>query len=197
MYDIFILMRRDMTDEEIIALYNDGDEGAFKDLIDRYSSPLFNFSARLADRNNATDIVQETFIKVWKNLHNFDMDRASFKTWIFIIARNTITDFLRKKKSLLFSDMENDSDDEDKPTSFSENIPDEKLLPDEALQKLQDSELLNTTLEKLPLNYRTILVLHYQEDMTFDEIGKVLDKPLNTVKSQHYRAIALLRKLLA
>ncbi len=190
-------MRRDMTDEEIIALYNDGDEGAFKDLIDRYSSPLFNFSARLADRNNATDIVQETFIKVWKNLHNFDMDRASFKTWIFIIARNTITDFLRKKKSLLFSDMENDSDDEDKPTSFSENIPDEKLLPDEALQKLQDSELLNTTLEKLPLNYRTILVLHYQEDMTFDEIGKVLDKPLNTVKSQHYRAIALLRKLLA
>ena len=197
-------MPPNITDEEIIALYKNGTEEAFKGLISRYTFPLYNFVARLTDRNNASDVVQETFIKVWKNLRNFDSSKASFKTWIFTIAKNTATDFLRKKKSLVFSDMparnafgiadagggENEGD------SFSENIPDEKLLPDEALQRLQDSDLLNKVLDKLPIYYKIILVLHYQEDMTFDEIGKVLDKPLNTVKSQHRRAITLLRKML-
>jgi RNA polymerase sigma-70 factor (ECF subfamily) len=80
--------------------------------------------------------------------------------------------------------------------NFSENIPDENLLPDEALQKLQDSELLNKILDQIPIHYKTIMILHYQEDMTFDEIGKVLGKSLNTVKSQHRRAIILIRKIL-
>ncbi|MFA5095492.1 MAG: sigma-70 family RNA polymerase sigma factor [Candidatus Paceibacterota bacterium] len=185
-------------DEEIIALYKNGDQEAFKGLISRYSSPLYNFTARLTDKNNASDVVQETFIKVWKNLHKFDPSKASFKTWIFTIAKNTATDFLRKKKSLSFSDMEEsiNKDGSENINSFSENIPDEELIPDEALQKLQDSMLLNKVLDKLPIHYKTILVLHYQEDMTFDEIGKVLDKPLNTVKSQHHRAIVLLRKMI-
>ena len=183
-------------DEEIIALYKSGIGDAFKSLIDRYSSPLYNFTVHLIGKNNAPDIVQETFIKVWKNLHKFDSTKASFKTWIFTIAKNTATDFLRKKKNLLFSDLEEKENNNEENNSFSENIPDEKLLPDGVLQKLQDSELLNKILGKLPVNYKTILVLHYQEDMTFDEIGKVLNKPLNTVKSQYRRAIISLRKML-
>ncbi len=181
------------TDEEIIALYKNGEEEVFKDLINRYISPIFNFAAHLTDRSNASDIVQEIFIKVWKNLHNFDSSKASFKTWIFAIAKNTTIDFLRKKKSLSFSDIEKDNEDD----SFSESIPDQGLIPDEALQKLQDSDLLNKLLDKLPVYYKTILVLHYQEDMTFDEIGKILNKSLNTVKSQHRRAIIELRKMLS
>lgn len=185
------------NDEEIITLYKSGDQKAFKNLINRYTFPLYNFTARLTDRNNASDIVQETFIKVWKNLHKFDSSKASFKTWIFTIAKNTATDFLRKKKSLLFSDMEkNTNKNEDENISFSESIPDEELIPDEALQKLQDIELLNKVLDKLSIHYKTILILHYQEDMTFDEIGKILDKPLNTVKSQHRRAIIELKKMI-
>jgi RNA polymerase sigma-70 factor, ECF subfamily len=184
------------NDEEIIALYKKGVEDAFKGLIDRYTPPLYNFVARLTDQNNASDVVQETFIKVWKNLHNFDSSKASFKTWLFTIAKNTATDFLRKRKSLLFSDMEKDMNSDESINSFSENIPDENLLPDEVLQKLQDSLLLNKVLDKLPIHYKIILVLHYQEDMTFNEIGKILNKPLNTVKSYHRRAIIELRKML-
>lgn len=180
------------TDEEIIILYKNGNKEVFKDLIDKYTSPLYNFTVRLTDKNNAPDIVQDIFIKVWRNLHRFDTAKASFKTWLFTIAKNTITDFLRKKKILSFSDLENYDDD----YSFSEKIPDENLLPDEALQKLQDSELLNKLLDKLPINYKTVLILHYQENMTFLEIGKILDKPLNTVKSHHQRAILELRKML-
>lgn len=183
------------SDEEIITLYKDGKEEALKTLIDRHTPSIYNFIVYLIGKNNAPDIVQETFIKVWKNLHKFDIEKASFKTWIFTIAKNTATDFLRKKKSLLFSDIKKDDDDKNDNT-FCENIPDESLLPDEALQKLQDSEFLKRILEKLTIQNKTVLILHYQEEMTFSEIGKILDKPLNTIKSYHYRAILELRKLL-
>ena len=184
------------TDEEIIRLYKNGDKAAFKKLIDRYSSPLYNFTARLANRNEAPDIVQETFIKAWKNIYRFNPDRASFKTWIFTIAKNSATDFLRKKKSLLFSDMPERTNGDENINSFAENIPTEDLLPDAALQKLEDKQFLGEILEKLRLEYREVLVLHYQEEMTFEEIGKVLDKPLNTVKSQHRRALLELRRII-
>ena len=185
----------EQTDEEIIAQYNEGEVEAFKKLIIRYSSPLYNFTARLTNRSDAVDIVQETFIKAWKNIGRFNSGKASFKTWIFTIAKNTATDFLRKKKSLLFSDMNNT--DEENSISFEENIEAEDLLPDEALQKLQDNEFLNETLEKLRPGYKEVLILHYQEEMTFEEISKVLNRPLNTVKSQHRRAIIELRKIIS
>src|ERR1035437_10110849 len=186
------------SDEEIILLYKNGEEEAFKELINRYTSPIYNFVARLANKNDASDIVQETFIKVWKNLNRFDDTKASFKTWIFTIAKNTVTDFLRKKKSLLFTDLEKDTEED--INSFAENIPDEEMLPDSALQKLQEKEadkkFLNNLLENLHPNYQEVLTLRYQEEMTFEEIGKILDKSLNTVKSQHRRAILELRKML-
>ena len=194
---IFIMAEFEIseTDEDIILAYNNGDREAFKKLIDRYASPLYNFTARLSNKSDASDIVQESFIKAWKNISHFDPGRASFKTWIFTIAKNATTDFLRRKKSILFSDIK--AGDEDDVNSFAENIPDKDLLPDESMQKLEDSKFLNTMLEKLPRDYREVLVLHYQEEMTFAEIGKVLRKPLNTVKSQHRRAVIELRKMIA
>ena len=188
------------SDEEIIELYRNGDQEAFKHLIDRYKTALYNFTARLTNKEDAPDIVAEIFIKVWKNIGRFDKEKASFKTWIFTIGRNTITDFLRKKKNLLFRDMQNrtgeENNNEENGNSFEENIPDENILPDKALQKLQDREFLNNTLKKLSLSEKEILLLHYQEEMTFDEIGKVLNKNLHTVKSIHRRALIKLRKLL-
>lgn len=189
------------NDEEIITSYRNGNQEAFRLLINRYTPPLYNFTARLTNQNDASDIVQEVFIKVWKNIHHFDDTKASFKTWIFTIARNTTTDFLRKKKNLLFSDMfastDGKKENNEEINSFAENIPDDNLLPDEALQKLQDKTYLNGILEKLPSNYLEVLILHYQEEITFEEIGEILGKPLNTVKSQHRRALIELRKMLS
>ncbi len=191
------------TDEEIIALYQQGATEAFKALVERYTHPLYNFTARIGNRNNASDIVQETFIKVWKNLDRFNGRKASFKTWVFTIARNTATDHLRKKRSLLFSDIEKQgADSRDSLTDLSlENIPDDQVLPDAALQileeKTSDKEFLDDLLKNISPAYREILVLHYQEELTFDEISKVLKKPLNTVKSGHRRALMELRKRIA
>jgi RNA polymerase sigma-70 factor (ECF subfamily) len=193
-------MPSDKTDEELVVLAQNNNQEALKIIIERYTSLLYNFVARLANKNDASDIVQEVFIKTWRNIRHFDKRKASFKTWIFTIARNTTTDFLRKKKSLLFSDMPvragGQKDSDENINSFAENIPTEDLLPDLALQKLEDKQFLNKTLEKLRLDYREVLILHYQEEMTFEEIGKILNKPLNTIKSQHRRAIMELRKIL-
>ena len=185
---------RGKSDEEIVVLYKEGSQEAFKGLINRYISPLYNFTARLSNPSDAPDIVAEIFIKVWKNINRFDPKKASFRTWIFTIARNSAIDFLRKKKSLSFSDLEKYGDEEE--NSFAENIPDEKILPDTALLKLQDQEILNNALEKLSADEKEILVLHYQEEMTFEEIGRILSKSLNTVKSKHRRALIKLRKIL-
>jgi RNA polymerase sigma-70 factor (ECF subfamily) len=182
------------TDEELIIEYQTGSPEAFKKLVEKYTSLIYNFTAHLAGKENATDITQETFIKVWKNINKFDAQKANFKTWLFTIARNTATDFLRKKKNIFFSDMEISSDED--LNSFSESIPDENLLPDEALQKLQDAEFLNTLISKLSLDHKTVLILYYTEDMTFSQIGEVLNKPTNTIKSQHRRAILELRKMI-
>ncbi len=179
------------NDEENIKLYKEGHQEAFKFLVDKYTPILYNYTARLTNKDHAPDILQDIFIKAWKNLDGFDQDKASFKTWIFTITKNTITDFLRKKKSLVFSQLEK-YDEEEK--SFSDNIEDTELLPDKMLMELEDKESLNKTLDKLRDNYKEILMLHYQEDMTFEEIGEVLNKPPNTVKSQHRRAIIELRE---
>ena len=180
------------TDEALVIAYKTGNQESLKIIINRYTPLLYNFVSRFVGRDAATDVVQDICIKIWKYLDSFDSTRASLKTWIFTIARNTATDFLRKKKALRFSDLDS-MQDTDTPTAFADTIRDEALLPDAALQKLQDVEFLNTILDTLPEKYRTVLVLYYQENMTFDEIGKVLDKPLNTVKSQHRRAIESLR----
>jgi len=177
----------DKDDENLIKEYILGDERSFKILLDKYTSHIYNFSVRFVGGDHAEDIVQEVFIKVWKNIRKFDIGKSSFKTWVFTITRNTITDYLRKKKMISFSSLDKEEE------SFADNIEDEVILPIEALIKLEDKELLNGLLDKIPSNYREVLILYYQEEMTFNEIGKLLDKPLNTVKSYHHRALLLLR----
>jgi RNA polymerase sigma-70 factor, ECF subfamily len=176
-------------DIDLIKEYLNGNQESFRLLINRYLPLIYNFAARFTI-NDASDISQDVFIKVWKNIKNFDSSKASFKTWIFQIARNTIIDHLRKKKSIVFSDLE------DKDDSWIENVSDNAILQDEIAQKLEDKEFLNKLLDKISPLYREVLVLYYQEDMTFNEIGIVLNKPLNTVKSHHYRAIIELRKMI-
>jgi len=178
------------NDEYLVKEHLEGNQDAFKLLIDRYTPSIYNFSVRFVGLDYAKDIVQDVFIKVWKNVKKFDNNRASFKTWIFTITRNTITDYLRKKKSISFSSLDTDEE------SFANNVEGDIILPDEALSRLEDKELLNKLLDKMPIQYREVLILYYQEEMTFNEIGQLLGKPLNTIKSYHHRALIILRELI-
>jgi len=176
-------------DNLLIKSYIEGDDLSFKILIDKYTTSLYNYISRFVGVEQAKDITQEVFIKVWKNLKNFNVDKSQFKTWLFVIARNTITDYLRRKKSIPFSSLGEDN-------FIEETIEDEASLPDEVFQKLQDKEMLLKVLEEIPSLYKEVLILHYQEDMTFKEIGDVMNKPMNTVKSYHRRAIIALHQKL-
>ena len=179
------------SDEDLVAYYLAGDANAFSSLVFRYSDHIYNFARKLGAKNDATDIVQEVFVKVWDNLKKFDTNK-SFKTWIFTIARNTTTDFLRKKKILLFSDIENNSVEENEVN----DIPDPGPISIELLQKVEDAKHLEEILFKLDSKSREVLSLYYQEEMTFVQIGEVLNQSINTVKSIHRRALIKLRELL-
>ncbi len=180
----------DKTDDELIAEYRNGDETAFRTLIERYLNQIQRFSFRMSNKNDtASDITQETFVKVWKNLHKYEKENT-FKSWIFTIARNTAIDYLRKKKALNFSDFDN----EDGKNFITETIADQDTIPEFLIEKAENKKILDDALETINPLEKEVLLLHYQEEMTFENIGKMVGEPLNTVKSRHRRALAKLRK---
>jgi len=142
----------------------------------------------VGDRDAAEDLTQETFVKAWKNLKSFDQKR-NFKTWIFTIAKNTAFDWLKKKKEIPFSTF---TDEEGE--SWLENVADENFLPDEILERSDLAEELEKILEKIPVHYRTILLLHCKEDFSLHEIAEILGEPYNTIKSRHQRGLGRLKK---
>lgn len=180
------------SDEEIINNYFSGDESAFAFLVDRYLKPVYNFIYHFTGSlEYAEDGTQETFLKVWKNLKKYK-NGGSVKAWIFSIARNTSIDFLRKKKMKNFSDFEDDESEE----NFLENtISDLEMLPDEVFAKAEEKKFVENILGELPYFYKEILLFYYQDNLTFDEIGKILGESINTVKSRHRRAIIKLKEM--
>lgn len=181
------------NDEELVALYIGGEEDAFAALVRRHLKPVYAFVFRLiGDEKDAEDIVQETFVKAWKNIRRYSPASARFKTWLMRIARNTSIDYLRKKKHLPFSALER----EDEVNSFVENLPDEQPLPEEVWAHANDLEDLERALAKLSLPYREALLLYYGGDLTFEEAATISGISANTLKSRHRRALAELRELL-
>lgn len=180
------------NDQQLIADYLNGDEVAIAILIDRHLKSVFNFAYRLVGKSeDAEDIAQETFLKMWRNLKKYRQGE-NFKTWLFTIARNAAIDSLRKKRNFVFSDFEGEGGE----NLFVESLTDPEPLPDEIFAKAEEKRLLEETLAKLTPAHREVLLLHYIECFTFDEIGKILGASINTSKSRHRRALAELTKLL-
>ncbi|MDD5431032.1 MAG: RNA polymerase sigma factor [Candidatus Pacebacteria bacterium] len=183
----------DRIDSQNIEEYLNGNENALELVIERYFRAVYSFVYRLVgNKQDANDIAQEVFVKVWKNIKKYKTSQK-FKAWLFAIAKNTSIDWLRKKKEEVFSEFEN----EDGESVLENNLIDPAPLADKIIARAEKAKSLEKLLEKLPINYRAVLVLKYEEGFTFEEIGEVLEKPLNTVKSQYRRALIALRGLLA
>lgn len=182
----------DETDQQLIASYFEGNAVAFSELLKRHLDAVYNFSYRLSgDALLAEDIAQETFVKAWKNLKAYDRDR-NFKTWLFAIARNTTIDHLRKRKNIPFSVFENNEGE----NFFVENIQDTAPTALELFALAERKEVVESALLQISPKYKEVLLLHEGEDMTFAEIGKMLDRPLDTVKSQYRRALLALKEII-
>jgi RNA polymerase sigma-70 factor, ECF subfamily len=179
----------DRSDKKLIEDFLAGDQAAFEILLQRYIKSIYNFLYHLtSDSSILDDLTQATFIKAWKNIRKFDREK-SFRNWIFTIAKNTTFDYFKKKKTVPFSFFE-----DSEGNSRLENISDETIPSDEIIIRAQTVEELEAKLKKIPEQYRVILLMHYQDDLSLQEIAEILGLPYNTVKSQHTRALARLRR---
>ncbi len=180
------------NDQGLVSDYLDGDEESLKLLISTHLPSVYNFTYGLCgNKQDAEDIAQETFLKVWKNLRKYKPEQG-FKTWLFSIARNTTIDLMRKRKNFVFSDFEF----EDGKNRVEYKLADENPLADELSIQKEDKKVLTEAMEKLSPAQKTTLIMYYTEELTFKEIGEVLEKPLDTVKSQHRRALIRLRQII-
>jgi RNA polymerase sigma-70 factor (ECF subfamily) len=179
------------SDKEIIENFLNGDDNCFSDILGRYLKPVYNFLYQLTSDNSAIDdLTQETFIKAWKNINKFDRNK-NFKAWIFTIAKNTAYDYFKKKKTIPFSNFI-----DEEGNNKLENISDNGILPDEILDRKDAAEMMEKKLKEIPEKYRIILTLHYREDFSLYEIAEILDRPYNTIKSGHQRALKKLKKVM-
>ncbi|MDP3993590.1 MAG: sigma-70 family RNA polymerase sigma factor [bacterium] len=179
-------------DSQLIANYLAGDEKSLEILYGRYLKPIYSFTYRyVGGGQDAEDVTQEAFVKIWRHIKRFDQNK-SFKTWIFSIAKNTAIDFLKKKKTIPFSEFEN----EEGENMITETLADPSPLPQELLEKAGMAHILNSAMEKLSPKYRTVLFLRYNDHFNFREIAESLGEPLHTITSRHRRALIQLKKIL-
>ena len=180
-------------DAKLVAAFMKGDGESFAALVDRHMPMVYAFTYRYVDGADATnDIVQEVFIKVWKNIKKFDPQK-NFKTWLLTIAKNTALDAVKKKKAVLFSRIEQEGADLDAFLAPYTESPD---LPDELLQKKQTKADLDRMLAALSPSYRSVVLLRYVDHLKFREIADMLQEPIDTIKSKHRRALIQLKTML-
>jgi len=182
----------ELNDEELISGYLAGDKKSLEILIGRYLKPIYNFVYYyIGDVPSAEDVTQDVFVRVWRKIKKFD-EHKNFKTWIFSIAKNAALDFLKKKKAVPFSELEN----EEGESTITETVADPAPLPDELFARVDLSKLISGALAELSPIDRSVLLLHHYNQFTFEEAAETLGEPLNTVKSRYRRALIKLRKIL-
>lgn len=172
-----------LTDEDLIFLFQDGEMLAFEEIVKRYKDSLMNYIYRfLGDMSESEDIVQETFLRVFRNKRAYKKI-AKFSTWIYTIAGNLAKTELRKrKKRNLYSVSEIGYDDKD----FE--ISDETLSPESKTNTSMSEEIIQKEIQQLSPKFREVIVLRDIQELSYEEISKIIKVPLGTVKSRVNRA---------
>ncbi len=175
------------TDEELAQIAN-GNIDAFEELISRYETKLSRYIARIANfsEEENEEILQEIFIKVWKNINSFSAD-LKFSSWIYRIAHNETISIFRKAKS--------------RGISTQVELTEELFIPDKIdfVKELDDkisSQNIQNILLEMDTKSREILVLKFLEEQSYEEISDILKLPLGTIATRINRAKKSFRELL-
>lgn len=177
-------------DSLVIARARRGEEAAFAELLRRYRAPVFNLCLRmLKNRDDAEDVAQDVFIKVFAMLERYD-ERYAFRSWLFKIAANQCIDFIRKNRVKL---LRLDEPVHYKGEEIERQLPDDAPRPDETLNRQEVGSVLREITDELPPHYRAMIVLRHQEQLSYEEIAQMMDLPLGTVKARIHRARALMK----
>ncbi|MDE3088110.1 MAG: sigma-70 family RNA polymerase sigma factor [Chloroflexota bacterium] len=183
------------SDEALLTQYRAGDVSAFRALVDRYTSPIYNLALRfLRDPMEAENVTQETFLRVVGALERVRLDMP-FKPYVFQIAVNLCRDLARKNRPLTFTDLDSGADRAEgrEGEAASETIADAAAPPVERLEEEELHAQLHAAIDGLPMIYQAVVTLRYVEDFSYEEIAQALDLPVNTVRTHLHRAKGRLR----
>ncbi|SFW51359.1 RNA polymerase sigma factor [Chitinophaga sancti] len=173
------------TESELIQGLKAKDQKVFSYLYDRYSPALYGVALKvLNDESNASDCLQEVFMKIWRNIDRYDESKGRLFTWMLNITRNTAIDTLRSKAHKMDQKIQDIGDD---VHLYTGNL---------AVHPSVDHLGLSKVLEKLTKEQRIIIDLAYYKGCTQEEISRLLEIPLGTVKTRMRNAIIQLRNLL-
>lgn len=162
-----------MDDETLVQRSLAGDHSAFSELVKRYERPLFNVALRtLQDREEARDATQGAFVKAWLHLDQFDRSRRFF-SWIYRIALNEALNRVRARRSA---------------EPLDERLVDGGASPEEQAVARERSEQLERAMAQLSDRQREVIVLRHWLQLSYDEMGDVLQLPARTVKSRLFSA---------
>lgn len=177
-----------LTDAQIIERVRKGEINLFTELVQRYQNKLFAYVYKIVNhKEEAEDIIQEVFIKVYKNLNSFEADKK-FSSWIYRISHNETINFLKKFKKGTVLYYEGDD-------YLLKSLKTETNLIKELIN-LEDDQKLKKALQKLPAKYKEVIILKYLEDKSYEEIALILQKPINTVGTLINRAKSQLKQLI-
>ncbi len=178
---------QELNDSEVVQAFLDGDERAFGELVRRYDNRLINFVYRtVGDRERAQDLVQETFVRVYRHLERFDQSKK-FSTWIYTIASNLAKNELRNRSRnplVLFQAIKQNWDADHRPLEWE----DTHYKPDDLFRKRHLKEKVEEAVAQLPEHHRIVFVLRELEGKTYEEISDITGVNLGTVKSRLNRA---------
>lgn len=175
------------TDQAALHRAQAGDKDGFRVLVERYSRPLFGLAFRMTgNENDAEDIVQESFLRAWKNLGHYD-GRASFSTWVYRIAANCALDMLRARR------RRGPAEDIEVHPHLAAGGPG----PDSTVFGGQLQNRLQEALAELSAQERTAFVLRHHEELSIDEISSTLGVSREAAKHSVFRAVQKLRRAMA
>jgi RNA polymerase sigma-70 factor (ECF subfamily) len=178
----------DPSDESLMSLFQQGNEPAYALLVQRYKDELTNFAGRfLGDPDEAEDVVQETFVRVWRSRDSYT-PAARFSTWVYTIASNLAKTRLRRWSLRRFVRLGEPHGD-----GQVFDLPDESATPDGAADETLREERIQQALKSLPVKFREVIVLRDIQQLSYEEIVAITGSAMGTVKSRINRARALLR----
>ena len=175
-----------------------GDAAAWEEIVQRYHRRIYNICYRFAgSSDDAQDLTQEVFIKMYRTLNTYDVERAAFMTWVTTVTRNLLVDHFRKTKHDRMTDsLDAPVSEHEDAMPLSDKIEDSSLPPDARVQSRETKESVHHALQKLSPELREAVILRDLQDMDYREIATVLRVPEGTVKSRINRGRAELARLL-
>jgi RNA polymerase sigma-70 factor, ECF subfamily len=174
---------QDLTDNELVSLVCKESPERYAEIIERYQGKLFAYLYRLVgNRDEAEDLLQDVFIKAYRNLQSYDLERK-FSSWIYRIAHNEAVNYIKRKSLKRFISWEDISSTKDKLESSNT----EDGAEDVWIRKETNDEV-DQAINRLPIKYKQVLLLRYFSEKSYEEISEILGKPVNTVGTLINRA---------